>query len=122
MAQAIQVDVEVDPTGLEALFNNLVNDDIVRLAVHNTFAKDIDPWVPYLNNPLSTQLDITPDYIRYTVPYAHYQYEGVNFNHTTDYHPLASAHWDQVAMQTIRESFEQQVKDILIWRASQLYG
>lgn len=35
--------------------------------------------------------------IHFKVPYANRQYEGENFNFTKDIHPLAQAHWAQVA-------------------------
>ena len=35
--------------------------------------------------------------IHFRAPYAHRQYEGTDFNFTRDLHPLAQAHWAQVA-------------------------
>ena len=35
--------------------------------------------------------------IHFRAPYAERQYEGVDFNFTRDLHPLAQAHWAQVA-------------------------
>ena len=35
--------------------------------------------------------------IRFRAPYANRQYEGTNFNFTRDHHPLAQAHWGEVA-------------------------
>lgn len=35
--------------------------------------------------------------IHFRAPYANRQYEGTNFNFTRDLHPLAQAHWAQVA-------------------------
>lgn len=37
-------------------------------------------------------------------------------------HPLATAEWDKVAMQTQLAAFEQTVKNILVRRAKELYG
>lgn len=37
-------------------------------------------------------------------------------------HPLATAQWDKVAMQTQLAAFEQTVKNILVRRARELYG
>ena len=65
---------------------------------------------------------ITPEYVHYRVPYAHYQYYGDGFNHTTDYHPLATERWDKVAMQTELDSFMEGVKRILEQRAREIYG
>ncbi len=101
---------------------NKLIDDNTMLEIHNLFAKTIDPWVPFLEGPLSQTVEINPEYIRYIQPYAHYQYEGINFNHTIEYHPRATAQWDKVAMQTELAAFEEQVKQILIRRAKELYG
>lgn len=86
------------------------------------------------------------------VPYAHYLYEGEIYGpnipikddgeivgwfsppgqkknptgrqmtYTTDYHPRATAHWDEVMMQEKRDEFNAQVEQILIRRANELWG
>jgi hypothetical protein len=117
----VTADVGINIPAIQKKVESLV-DDTVMLEVHNLLAKTIDPWVPFLEGPLSQTLEITPQYVRYLQPYAHYQYMGINFNHTTTYHPLASAQWDKVAMQSQLNSFEEQVKQILIRRAKELYG
>ena len=117
----ISFKVYVDDKALERQMENLL-DDKVMLEIQNLFAKTINPWVPFLEGPLSQTLEITPEYVKYLVPYAHYQYTGDDFNHTKDYHPLATARWDEVAMQTELDSFMEQVKGILARRARELYG
>lgn len=117
----VTANVDIDLGKIQSKVESLV-DDTVMLQVHNLLAKTVDPWVPFLEGPLSQTLEITPEYVRYLQPYAHYQYVGVHFNHTKTHHPLASAEWDKVAMQTQLESFEEQVKQILIRRAKELYG
>lgn len=117
----IETKVHIDDNKLLKKVNNLLDDE-TGLQIHNLFAKIINSYVPMLEGPLSQTVEIHPSYIKYIQPYAHYQYYGVNFNHTLTYHPLASAKWDEVAMLTEMENFEQQVKQILIRRAKQLYG
>lgn len=119
MSQVLTMNVHVNEQAIEAKIDELL-DDSTMLAVHNAFARLIDPWVPMLEGPLSQTLEITPEYVRYLVPYAHYQYNGINFNHTTTYHPLASAQWDKVAMQTQMPQFEAEVTEILKRRAREL--
>lgn len=109
---------------LNKLFDkDIIIDDKVRLETHNVFAKIVNPWVPYLNSPLSTTLDITPDYVRYEKGYAYYQYSGVvnEANRTRTVHPLATSRWDKVAMQTELPKFENDVKAILNRRYKELY-
>lgn len=120
-AEIVKFKVDIDDEKLAEQLTGLV-DDKTMLEIHNLFAKTIDPWVPFLEGPLSQTLEITPEYVKYIVPYAHRQYNGVDFKHTTDYHPLASAQWDKVAMQTQLDSFTEEVKKILIRRANELYG
>lgn len=117
MATRVQSKVNVHLSGIEDKFNELINDPATMLEIHTLFAKTIDPWVPYLHGPLSQTIKIEPDCVRYTQPYARRQYYGVDFNHTKDTHPLASALWDKVAMQTQREVFAEQVHEILVRRA-----
>ncbi len=39
----------------------------------------IDPYVPMKNGPLSQNLEITKDYVRYKQIYAHYMYMGIKY-------------------------------------------
>lgn len=121
-ATRLTYEVKINIPEIADKLDKLLVDDTTMLEVHQEFAKTIDPWVPYLNNPLSTTLDITPECVNYIVPYARRQYFGVDFHHTTENHPLASAKWDEVAMQTQLDSFTEEVKKILIRRANELYG
>lgn len=114
--------VDIDERGFEDAFNSLLQDEKTMLAVHALFAKTLDPWVPYLNGPLSETVEIEPYLIRYVQPYARYQYYGVGFNHTRDFHPLASAMWDEAAMAVKGDEFAAGVRDILVRRARELYG
>lgn len=120
MSQVIKVKAEVDVTGIEDKFESLCNDPSTMLEIHQLLVRMCDPYVPFLNGPLSQTVEISPEFVRYTQPYAHYQYKGVGFNHTLDYHPLASAEWDQAMMRDKREEFVQEVRNILVRRAKQL--
>lgn len=122
MSEFLKVKVEVDVTGIANRFEELCHDQTLMLNVHNTFAKRCDPYVPFLNGPLSKTVEITPEYIEYVQPYAHYQYNGLNFRHTLDYHPLASAQWDEAMMRDHREEFEEEIREKLVRRYKELYG
>ena len=93
-----------------------VNNPTTMLAIHNTLAKRCDPYVPFLNGPLSQTVQITPEGVRYIQPYARYQYYGYGFDHTLDYHPLASSYWDKAMLRDHRVEFNHEVKDIIEWR------
>ena len=122
MSKLITVDVKVDISGIEDHFQELCHDPTLMLALHNTLANKCDPYVPFLEGWLSQTREITPEYVRYLMPYAHYQYYGVNFRHTLERHPLASAMWDQAMLSDKREEFEEEVKQEIVRRYRELYG
>lgn len=139
MSEFITVDVKVDEVALEHTITELI-DDKVMLEIHNLFAKMCDPYVPFLEGPLSQSgaAHVTKDFVAYgdaglairgehagetlPVPYARYQYYGKDFNFTKDYHPKATAFWDKVMMQERGQEFTAQVEEILKRRAKELYG
>lgn len=119
----MSVTVNVNNMAIKYTLDALI-DDTTMLAIHNTFAKMCDPYVPMLNGPLheSGLAGVTAQGVEYNVPYAHYQYVGENFNHTTEFHPKATAFWDEVMMQEKGEEFSKEVEAILLRRAKELYG
>lgn len=119
---SVKFNVHFDDRAIQEKLETLIHDDKLMYAVHALFAKTIDPWVPYLNGPLSETVEIEPNCVRYIQPYARYQYYGVGFNHTIETHPLASALWDKVAMQTEYDPFKAQVRDLIVRRAKELNG
>lgn len=68
-----------------------------------TAARYMNKYVPFRHGELSqtyeTGADAESGYVRYVMPYAHRQYNGVGFNFTTDFHPLATDHWDKYMLQ-----------------------
>lgn len=114
---SIKVGVQISA----ALRNKLsgLADPATMLAIHNTLAKRCDPYVPFLNGPLSQTAQVSSDGVRYVQPYARYQYYGDNFNHTVDYHPLASARWDEAMLRDHGQEFNAEVEDILKRRLEQ---
>lgn len=117
-----KINIDVNEEEIGAKIDSLINDELTMLEIHNTLAKFCDPYVPFLEGPLSQTVEISPNEIRYIQPYARYQYFGVMFNHTLDKHPQATALWDQVMLSERGEEFEEAVKDILRRRAHELYG
>lgn len=93
-----------------------------KLAIHNLLAKMCDPYVPFLEGPLSQTVEVYPDKVKYIQPYARYQYYGTYFNHTLDYHPKATALWDKAMMRERGDEFREQVEAILRRRIRQVYG
>lgn len=89
----------------------------LEMDVCNKFIDIVDPYVPYDTGKLSGEVDYVHSMdgsaVVYTAPYAAKQYYGEEFHHTTEHHPLATAHWDKVAMQTERDRFVKEVEQIV---------
>ena len=114
--------IQIDDKGIEKQIENLVNEDVM-LQIHNLFAKMCNDYVPMDEGPLSQHIEVTPEYVRYAEPYAHYQYMGeVKFGYNREKHPKAAHHWDKVMMQEKGNIFLEGVKAILRRRARELYG
>lgn len=119
MAQKIFGKVKIPDTIIRKKLNEIL-DTKTRLECCDLYAKMMDPYVPFLEGPLSQTVQVTPKYVGYFQPYAHYQYEGIWFKHTLDYHPLASARWDKAMMRDKGKEFTAQIQSILIRRASEV--
>jgi hypothetical protein len=102
--------------------DTLTSDPATMLEINNLLAKKCDPYVPFLNGPLSQTHVVTPESVRYIQPYARYQYYGLEFNHTLDYHPKATAFWDKAMLAEKGKEFNKEVKQILKRRLKELNG
>jgi len=112
--------VQIDQSKVKAKIENLL-DDSTMLEIQQVFAEVVDPWTPFLTGKLSGDLTIDKDGVTYNVPYAKRKYFGEVYH--KEVHPLATSHWDSVAMeQGAREVLEARVKEILVRRAKELYG
>lgn len=118
---SVQVKVEINDATIKRKLDSLI-DSRTMLQIHNLLAKMCDPYVPFLEGPLSQTVEVTPKSVKYVQPYARRQYYGTDFNHTTDYHPQATALWDKAMMRDRREEFVEQVRQILRQRAREIYG
>ena len=116
MKEVIKTEVFIDTSSIQGKVDDLVTDDEVLTEVNRAFSKIIDPWIPYDTGRLSKDLTITAEGVTYNAEYAAKQYYGDEFHHKQTVHPLATAHWDEVAMQTEMTTLIQQVKEILIRR------
>ena len=96
MPQYVKVKIDIDLAKIGA---ERITDD-VRLFAAKT-AKDLmTDFVPMDEGILSTTVDVSVDGVHYKVPYARYQYNGINFNfnHDPNKHPLATAEWDKAML------------------------
>lgn len=155
MADGISIEINVPDT----VFNfygrrlqNVCNDASARLEAHNLLAQMCDPYVPMQEGILSQNIGVTPNYVRYKQPYAHYQYigdvygpnipifengqlvgffslpgqkkqpTGARINYSLEMHPLATDHWDQAMMRDKGKEFMEELRAIIIRRYGEMYG
>ena len=139
----VELQFDVNDTVLMAMFNEMLSNEQFMLAVHNTLAKMCDPYVPMDEGALSQTLEISPEYVRYIQPYAHYMYTGVVYgpnipimedgvivgwfsppgkpkhptgkmiNYSLERHPLATKEWDKAMLRDKRDEFYNEIKRLL---------
>lgn len=113
---SVEVKVDINDQHIKDMIDDLA-DDRTLFEIHNLLYKMCDPYVPFLEGPLSQTAEVSAEGVLYAVPYARYQYYGDDFHHTTERHPLASARWDEAMMRDHGDEFKQQVTEILRRRA-----
>ena len=118
MDNRVKVDGKIDEADLRARLQNLIDDPQVRTEANRALAETVDPWVPYDTGALSKNITINANGVTYNQPYAAKNYYGDDIRHKTNKHPLATAHWDDVAMQTEMDSLTAKIKDILLKKAN----
>ena len=150
MAQTVKFDVDITSNILdETVFKQRLSDPDTMLEIHNLLAKMCDPYVPMDEGVLAQTTEITSEYVKYTQPYAHYQFVGMIYGpnipiiedgmivgwfspkgkqktptgrpitYSTDKHPLASKEWDKRMLQDKKDEFIKQVSEILVRRLHQ---
>ena len=110
---------EINANAIVSKVNALL-DDATLTQMQEAFAEVIDPWTPFRSGKLHSTLDIDSSGVLYDVPYSREKYYGEVYTKTV--HPLATSHWDKVALQTEMETLENRVKAILEERVRALYG
>lgn len=117
MSDIIRTDVKVNLDGITQRVESVIHSDETMTEVHREFANIINPWIPYDTGRLADKdVRINAEGVTYYAPYASKNYYGDDIHHKTDKHPLATAYWDKVAMQTEQELLAERVKEILVRR------
>lgn len=127
--------------GIERRLANLA-DDKTMTEIHQAFARYMEPYVPMDEGMLAHNVTVTPQYVGYNQPYAHYQYTGIVYgpnypitengeivgyysppnkqptgaalHYSTEKHPLATHHWDKRMMEDKGDAFTAEVRKIII--------
>lgn len=111
--------VEINTVVIEQQFESLLDEETLT-KMCAAFAEIIDPWTPFRSGQLHSDITIDSSGVTYNVPYALEKYLGEVYTKTV--HPLATSHWDKVALQTEMPVLEARCREILIARAKELYG
>lgn len=90
-------DVEVDIQGITEKAYSKVENPPFGLFLAHEWKRLINPYTPHREGNLENNVTYEPFLIHYNSPYAHYQYNGVNFNFFKEINPLATHHWDKAA-------------------------
>ena len=76
MSKVIKCRIRIEAPEIEEYFNRIINDDKTMLEVQNKFAQFCNEFVPMQEGVLSQSITVTPQYVQYNAPYAHYMYVG----------------------------------------------
>ena len=114
-----RVTVHIDEATVNERLNNLLDTE-TKMEIGQILAEIIDPWTPFLTGQLSKNVFISESDITYLVPYAADKYYGEVYH--KEYHPLATSHWDEVALQTQMPVLVARVQELLAQRAREMYG
>ncbi len=152
MKNFLKFDVDIDEKSVQQKVDNLINDEVmihIHTAFARLIDRYVPKYMGPLSQNIEATKDYVrykEAYARYMyrgIKYAlnipQYDEDGNitgfvapknNKKHPTgepliynkEQHPLATAEWDKVAMQTQLEAFEETVRKILVRRAKELYG
>lgn len=120
----VKVTIQIDDEVINSQLQELIKDADVMTEIHEMYAEVIDPWVPMDTGLLANDLVIDETGILYEAYdeldgyYAAKNYYGVGIKHKKAHHPLATAFWDKVAMQTEYERVKQLATEIIIRKAN----
>ena len=117
----MSVTVYVNESAIQAKLDSLL-DDITQSKIQGAFASTINPYVPYDTGRLAHDIRVDADGVHYRAPYAEKNYYGDDIKHHKDKHPLATSHWDTVAMVSEKDNYAKRVEEILKQRAREKYG
>ena len=96
-------------------------DATFALFAATTAERMMDKYVPFKQGTLSQNTSFIQKGlsvgIKYNVPYAHYQYNGVGFDRTTEFHPLATYEWDKAFWRNDKTNYLATINAYRILRA-----
>ncbi len=76
MSDTIRVRISVDSQSLDGKLSKLINNSDVMREVHRLLGEQCNKFVPEKTGALRASMNPTPEFVSWSTPYAHYQYEG----------------------------------------------
>lgn len=117
-----EITVEIDESSIGEMIESIVNDDELLTEVNQILYEMCDEYVPYRTGKLANNVSITSGGVTYKQPYAESQYEGTNIDHSAQYHPLATAFWDEAMLRDHGDEFIAKVEEAVNRKAAEKYG
>ena len=125
MSNGINITVKLDKASVFNKTQAITHNVGVMIDISSKAVEIIEPYVPYDTGELKDDVDYVyslteGSQIVYNADHASRCYYGDDINFHKDKHPLATAHWDKVAMQTQRDRLVREAEKILKERAKQV--
>jgi hypothetical protein len=73
----VSIKLKLETENLQERVEDVLNNPDTMLEIHNTLFRYCDPYVPMQTGVLAHTVEVTPEHVLYTSPYAHYMYEGI---------------------------------------------
>ena len=73
---ALRMKADIPATLLQDKLWKIVNDEKTGREIHGVLKECLEPYVPKKSGQLRSSAKVYPKSLRYTAPYAHYQYQG----------------------------------------------
>ena len=148
----VSFDFSINANNLVDMVADVCNDGYCLRDIHRLLAVMTNDYLPFDKGALTRSVSYSKNGVTYSVPYAHYVYEGIVYgpnisyvdkttgevkwtsptkpkyntgremNYQTSGHPKATGHWDQVMMEEKGDEFVEGVREILQRRLNKLYG
>lgn len=97
----------------QAILNAVRLDDEFGRYAAESWQKRVEPYIPYRTGRLCNDVSIEPWSIVYKAPYANEVYNNTKMNFNKEKHPLATAHWNEVAEPAIIDGFIQDLQSYI---------
>lgn len=75
-----KINVSVNISDIERKVDSVIENKNVMKDIHKLLYEYCDPYVPQESGNMRSKTLVTPEYVHYNVPYAHYLYRGIKYS------------------------------------------